>query len=112
MNRLTKTIAAIIAVCLLSVSGVAFGDCSSLNDKTLAQVVELLVADTDESNWKQSIGNYMQSVSCERIYFHVTSATTSSPPACAESTACSYFSDESDGGSSDEPIECDVVSCN
>ena len=111
MNRLTKTIAAIMAVCSLSMSGVAFGDCSSLNNKTLAEVVKLLGGDTNESNWKQTIGAYMENVSCERIYFHVTSATTSSSPACAESTAC-YFSDESDGGSSDEPIECDVVSCN
>jgi len=110
MNKLTKTIAAIIAVCLLSVSGVAFGDCSTLHNKTVAQVVDLLADGTDESNWKQNIGDYMERVSCERIYFHVTSSTTSTSPACAENTACSYFSEE--GGQSDEPIECDVVSCN
>ena len=110
MNRLTKTIAAITAVCLLSVSGVAFAysNCEDLQIRTLNAVIDLL----DESE-KEAFKAHLDGISCNQIVYHFRGAAMTKAPACEGTTTCSYQDDE---GGGDTPIEdCEfvngIVSC-
>ncbi|MGA0266163.1 MAG: hypothetical protein ACO3KY_09785 [Lysobacterales bacterium] len=117
MNKLTKTIAAIIAVCLLSVSGVAFASsgCSGLQVRTVQEVIGSL---DEGETWQSKLIAHLENISCSQIYFHYARATTSSAPNCAEPTRCTLstaLDDESGGG---DTIDCvfftggGIASCN
>ena len=111
MNRVTKTIAAITAVCLLSVSGVAFAiaesedsGCSGLQVETVKIVIGRLDKNKD---WISNFIQQLEAIKCNQIAFHFRGAAMTKAPACEGTTTCSYQDDE---GGGDTPIEdCDIV---
>ncbi len=104
MNRLTKTIAAIIAVCLLSVSGVAFAysDCDDLQNQTLDAVIDLL----DESE-KENFKAHLQGISCNQIVYHFRGAAMTSAPACVGTTTCTLSVEDDEGGG--DITDCEII---
>ena len=104
MNRLTKTIAAIIAVCLLSVSGVAFAisDCNALQKRTLDAVIDLL----DESE-KKKFWPHLQGISCNQIVYHFRGAAMTSAPACVGPTTCTLRVEDDEGGG--DITDCEII---
>ena len=115
MNRLTKTIAAIIAVCLLSVSGVAFAysDCNNFQNQTLDAVIDLLERGSDE---EAAFAEHLQGISCGQIAFHFRNSTMANAPACEGTTTCtSIILDDEGGGDITDCVvigDDNIVSCN